>query len=155
VTWSGHDHRGECARTSHSHSFYDLYDVAEQHHRHYDLENLIERLREDLNRALGRIAELEREASDALKAAGDLGERVRSLERSTPEAQQAQYEADVAAADLAASGYDRDPPVGADRHGPGCQCPYCYDEEDESPLARRDAYIGTWSNQDVTRRGER
>jgi hypothetical protein len=27
-------------------------------------------------------------------------------------------------------------------------------EPDESPLARRDAYIGTWSGQDVTRRAE-
>ena len=26
--------------------------------------------------------------------------------------------------------------------------------EEESPLARRDAYIGTWSNQDVTKRGQ-
>ena len=56
-----------------------------------------------------------------------------------------------AAADLAESGYDR--------HGRGCRCSWCdYDDEDqavepeESPLARREAYIGTWSNQDVTRR---
>jgi hypothetical protein len=116
---------------NHKHDAYDVYGVADEHHRHYDLENLIEGLREDLSRALGRIAELEREASDALKAAGDLAERVRSLERSTPEARQAEYEADIAAADLAASGYDDWPPVGADRHGPGCKCPYCPEMDDE------------------------
>jgi hypothetical protein len=70
-----------------------------------------------------------------------LEERVSRLEKSTPEAQRLQYEADVAAADLAASGWDQDPPVGADRHGPGCLCPCCPpDEDEESP------------HQDVTRR---
>jgi hypothetical protein len=34
--------------------------------------------------------------------------RVSGLERDTPEARQLQYEADLAAADLAESGYDRD-----------------------------------------------
>ena len=29
------------------------------------------------------------------------------------------------------------------------------DDEEESPLAARDAYIGTWSSQDVTKRGQR
>lgn len=48
-------------------------------------------LREDLRAAEDRIRQLE--------------ERIEALERSTPEARQAQYEADVAAADLAASGY--------------------------------------------------
>jgi hypothetical protein len=60
-----------------------------------------------------------------------LEERVSRLEKSTPEARQLQYEADVAAADLAASGYDDWPPVGADRHGPGCKCPYCPPDDDE------------------------
>ena len=36
----------------------------------------------------------------------ELENRVRALEGSTPAARQAQYEADVAVADLAASGYD-------------------------------------------------
>ncbi|HUK73040.1 MAG TPA: hypothetical protein VLW50_30525 [Streptosporangiaceae bacterium] len=57
-------------------------------------------------------------------------ERIAELERSTPQAQQARYEADLAAADLAASGLGQDPPIGADRHGRGCRCPYCPDEED-------------------------
>ncbi len=53
-------------------------------------------------------------AAERIKA---LEERVKTLEAGTPQARQLQYEADLAAADLAASGYDR--------HGPGCPCPYC------------------------------
>jgi hypothetical protein len=37
----------------------EIHGAAEQHHRHYDLENLVDGLREDLNRALERIHELE------------------------------------------------------------------------------------------------
>jgi hypothetical protein len=51
--------------------------------------------------------------------------------RVTPQARQLQYEAD-----LAAAGYRDDEyglPIGASRHGLGCQCPYCYDEPDEEP----------------------
>ncbi|HUK73790.1 MAG TPA: hypothetical protein VLW50_34445 [Streptosporangiaceae bacterium] len=66
---------------------------------------------------------LEEDLADALA-------RIAELERSTPQARQAQYEADLAAADLAESGFGGDPPVGADRHGRGCLCPYCPDEED-------------------------
>ena len=143
VNWTDHGHPGEYAGTSHSHGFYELLDVAEEHHRHYDHESEIAGLREDLGRALERIRDLE--------------DRCAVLDRQTPAARQAQYEADLAAADVAESGYDRDPPIGADRHGLGCQCPYCYDEADLEPelegsrLAERDAYIGTWNNQDVTR----
>ena len=57
--------------------------------------------------------------------------RARLLEGQTPQARQLQLEADLAAADLAESGFDRWPPEGTDRHGPGCQCPYCYDPEPE------------------------
>lgn len=57
--------------------------------------------------------------------------RIRTLEKDTPQARQLQLEADLAAADLAASGYDDRPdPIGTDRHGAGCQCPYCYDPGD-------------------------
>ncbi len=52
-------------------------------------------------------------------------ERIRDLEGSAPEARQARYEADLAAADLAESGYGQPDPIGADRHGEGCLCPYC------------------------------
>jgi hypothetical protein len=58
---------------------------------------------------------------------------VAALECQTPAARQARYEADVAAADLAESGYDDSPPIGADRHGPGCLCPYCPDESEPEP----------------------
>jgi hypothetical protein len=75
-----HDHHGDYASERHDH---DL-DYAEKHHRHYDLESLIDGLREDLGRA---------------------EERIRELERDTPQARQLQYEADLAAADLAESGY--------------------------------------------------
>jgi hypothetical protein len=75
-----HDHRGDYADSRHDHD----PDYAEKHHRHYDLESLIAGLREDLGRA---------------------EERIRELERDTPQARQLQYEADVAAADLADSGY--------------------------------------------------
>ena len=72
-------------------------------------------LREDLGRAEDRIRELE--------------DRVKALESQTPQAQRLQYEADVAGADLAASGYPEYPPVGASRHGAGCLCPYCPGED--------------------------
>ena len=98
------------------------------HGDHSDLWNYIDGLREDLGRAEERIRELE--------------DRCAALEKQTPTAQRLQYEADIAGADAAEY----------DRHGRDCGCPYCgTDEDEESPLARRDAYIGTWSGQDVTR----
>jgi hypothetical protein len=75
-----------------------------------------------------------------------LEERVTALEGQTPAALQAERELAETLADNA----------GWDYHGRDCNCPYCAtDEDEESPLARRDAYIGTWSNQDVTRRADR
>jgi hypothetical protein len=115
MSWDTEDHK---------HNAYDVYGVAEEHHRHYDLENLIDGFREDLNRAVSRIGDLE----DALAEATN---RIRALEGSTPQARQLELEADLAAADLAASGYDR--------HGRGCDCPECYepepDEYDPGPEA--------------------
>jgi hypothetical protein len=55
-----------------------------------------------------RIAELERETRELRTDLRDALERIRALEGSTPEARQARYQADVALADLAASGYDDD-----------------------------------------------
>lgn len=52
-----------------------------------------------------RIAELERETRELRSLLDDAVRRIRQLEGSTPEARQAQYEADLAAADLAESGY--------------------------------------------------
>jgi hypothetical protein len=82
-----------------------------------DLWSYIGGLREDLGRAEERIRELE--------------ERVSALEKDTPQARQLQRELDLTLADNAAAGYGDDygPSVGASRHGSGCQCPYCYDDE--------------------------
>jgi hypothetical protein len=67
--------------------------------------------------------------------------RIRDLEAQTPQAQRLQYEADLAAADLAETGYADDDypcPVGTDRHGRFCQCPYCYDEPDSYDMPADD-----------------
>jgi hypothetical protein len=48
----------------HRHDAYDVYDVAREHHRHYDLEDLIEGLRADLNHARERISQLEDDFHD-------------------------------------------------------------------------------------------
>jgi hypothetical protein len=102
---------------THGHYADEIHGAAEEHHRHYDteselrdLQSLVAGLREDLSRA---------------------EDRIRCLEAQTPQARQLQLEAGLAAADLAESGYDRWPPEGADRHGPGCQCPECYDPEQD------------------------
>ena len=82
----------------HKHNAYDVYGVAEEHHRHYDLEDEARGLREDLRRAEARIRDLE----DGL---AEVTRRIGALEAQTPQARQLQVEADLAAADLAASGY--------------------------------------------------
>jgi hypothetical protein len=117
------------------------------HSDHSDLWSYIGGLREDLGRAEERIRELHEELIQAVHRTGCLEDRCAAMEKQTPRARQLQYEADIAAA--GAAEYER--------HGRGCDCPYCCipEEPEESPLARRDAYIGTWSNQDVTRRGDR
>jgi hypothetical protein len=133
--YAGHDHRGQYAEDRHDHDS----DYAALHHRHYDLEREDDRLQAALREIDTQLSDLRRELQDALRRVGE-------LEQQTPQARQVQLEADKAAADLAESGYDR--------HGRGCRCSYCdYDDEpEESPLARRDAYIGTWSCQEVTGR---
>lgn len=107
-----HDHRGQYADDRHDHGL----DYAGRHHRHYDDESTVAGLREDLSLAEARIRDLEDDLRDALN-------RIRVLEGGTPQARQLQDEADQAAADLAASGYDR--------HGSGCNCPYCYYDPEE------------------------
>jgi hypothetical protein len=105
--------RGLAVNETHGHYADEIHGAAEEHHRHYDteselreLQSLVAGLREDLSRA---------------------EDRTHGLEARTPQARQLELEADLAAADLAESGYDRWPPEGTDRHGPGCQCPECYD----------------------------
>jgi hypothetical protein len=85
----------------HWHYVSDIHGGAEKHHRHYDLENDTKSAHQDIR----RLQEDVREPRSLLDGAL---ERIRQLEGSTPEARQAQYEADVALADLAASGYDDD-----------------------------------------------
>ncbi len=59
MTWTDHDHRGDYAEAGHSHYASDIHDAAGRDHSHHDLEQLIAGLREDLGRALERIADLE------------------------------------------------------------------------------------------------
>ena len=112
---------------THGHYAYEIHGAAEEHHRHYDTESelrelrsLVAGLREDLSRA---------------------EDRLRGLESQTPQARQLQVEADLAAADLAESGYDRWPPEGAGRYGPGCQGPECFGPgpEEHGPGPEADA----------------
>ena len=53
----------------------------------------------------GEVERLRELVLDLGEAVTTLTRRIASLERSAPEARQAQYEADLAAADLAGSGY--------------------------------------------------
>jgi predicted nucleic acid-binding Zn-ribbon protein len=96
MSWNDHNHYGEYADDRHDHGL----DYAERHHRHYDDESTAQGLRQDLSAAEERIRQLEDDLRDALN-------RIRALEANTPQARQLQLEADQAAADLAASGYDR------------------------------------------------
>ena len=52
----------------HKHNAYDVYGVADEHHRHYDTESAIAGLREDLGRALERIRDLEDRQAALLRA---------------------------------------------------------------------------------------
>jgi hypothetical protein len=114
-----HDHRGQYAEDRHDH-----YDYAREHHRHYDLEN-------DDEKASRRITALQDEVDGLRGQLNDALGRIAVLEKQAPQARQLQYEADLAAADLAESGYDR--------HGRDCRCPYCYDEpEEELPAVEYD-----------------
>lgn len=83
-----HDHRGEYADGRHDHDS----EYAGKHHRHYDLERDDESLRALLEQWRADLRELREDLSAAL-------ERIRQLEEQTPEARQAEYEADVARAD--------------------------------------------------------
>ena len=95
-----HDHRGEYADDRHDHDT----DYAEKYHRHHDLESEDERLKALLDQWQADLRELRSELEEALG-------RIRDLEQQTPEARQAEQEADIAAADLAGSGYDPGPEV--------------------------------------------
>ena len=85
----------------------------------------------ELERVTRELRQDVRELRGALELAG---RRIRILEGQTPQARQLQLEADLAAADLAESGYDR--------HGRDCQCWYCATDEGW-PLERGAAAPGT------------
>jgi hypothetical protein len=138
-----HDHRGQYADERHEH----YREYAEYSHGHHGLDGLIAGLREDLRHAEERIRELEGDHSAAL-------ERIAALEKQTPQARQLQYEADLAAADLAESGYDPGaygPPVGADRHGRGCQRPYYNAEPDDDQVGVPERQTGVAAMRRLTR----
>lgn len=107
------DHYLSCTGTHHD------GDYAALRHRHDGLENGNEKAQRRITALQDEIDGLRRQLAGAL-------DRIGALEKQTPQAQRLQFEADLAGADLAASGYDR--------HGRDCQCPYCYydAEEDEA-----------------------
>jgi hypothetical protein len=76
---------------------------------------------DDLRQA---IADLRQDVRELRGQLDNAMTRIHALEADTPQARQLQLEADLAAADLAESGYDR--------HGRDCQCPYCYNDPDEA-----------------------
>ena len=94
-----HDHR-EYADARHDHDT----DYAEKHHRHFDDERAVDELRRELRVLREALNEYERDPADARS-------RIRQLEEQTPQARQLELEADLAAADLADSGYDPGPEV--------------------------------------------
>jgi hypothetical protein len=75
-----------------------------RNHRHHDDERAVDELRRELRELRQALTEYERDLADARS-------RIRDLEAQTPEARQLELEADIAAADLAGSGYDPGPEV--------------------------------------------
>ena len=72
-------------------------DFAEKHHRHYDLEREDERLEALIDQWRADLRGLREDLAAALG-------RIRQLEQRTPEARQAEREADIALADLGKPG---------------------------------------------------
>jgi uncharacterized coiled-coil DUF342 family protein len=79
--------------SDHQHESHEVYGLDGIRQDAREARNLADGLREDLATAENRIRQLE--------------ERISALEQSTPDAQRAQYEADVALADAAEAGYGR------------------------------------------------
>jgi len=110
VSYADHDHRGEYADQRHDHDGdyaerYHGHDHADRDHDHQDLLEQIHELGERLDAAVARI---------------------RELEGQTPQARQLQLEADLAAADLAESGYDREYDPGPEVDDEGRMSEYRY-----------------------------
>jgi hypothetical protein len=91
--------------SDHYHEPYEVYGTAATASEVSRLESTAQGLREDLRRAEDRIRRLEDETGREMRK---LWASVAALEKDTPQARQAQYEADLAAADLAESGYGED-----------------------------------------------
>jgi uncharacterized protein YceH (UPF0502 family) len=53
-----HEHFGTYADPRHEHGYYDLAGVAEEHHRHYDLEQQVASLREEIAALWERVNEM-------------------------------------------------------------------------------------------------
>lgn len=53
-----HDHRGDYAPDRHEHPYYELAGVAEEYHRHHDLEQQIASLREEIAALWERVNEM-------------------------------------------------------------------------------------------------
>ena len=81
--------------------------MSDHRHEPYDIYGL-DGIRQDAREALALAAGLREDLSAAEDRIRDLEVQVAALKRSTPEARQAQYEADLAAADLAEAGYGED-----------------------------------------------
>ena len=69
----------------HKHSAYDVFGVADEHHRHYDLESEVRGLREDLSRAEARIRDLEDSHGEVREELRDALERIRAQEDRQPD----------------------------------------------------------------------
>jgi len=115
VSYADHDHRGDYADQRHDHDG----DYAELHHRHYDLEREDKTLGKETHELREEILRLHSRLDDAL-------ERIRALECQTPQARQLQLEPDLAAADLAESGHDREYDPGPEGNDEGGMPEYRY-----------------------------
>jgi hypothetical protein len=126
-----HDHRGQYAEDRHDHDA----DYAPLRHRHHGLED-------DDEKAQRRITALQNEVDGLRRQLDDALDRIGDLEKQTPKARQLQLEAHLAAADLAESGYrpsdDALSPECWDRWheqcpaGVRCDC-YCHIEDEDQP----------------------
>jgi hypothetical protein len=77
-----------------------------RNHRHYDLERESQSVAGYVTTLRREMVNLRRELDHVIADLRRAQERIRDLEQQTPEARQLQLEADIAAADLAESGYD-------------------------------------------------
>lgn len=75
-----HDHRGEYADTGHEHGYHELAGVAEEYHRHYDLERQNESLRRELDSAYAAVRDVRADLDHETDMLRDALVRIRELE---------------------------------------------------------------------------